>query len=166
MKHVCCLLKWWKWKIYRTQYSQAVTHQSTNPAQHCLTLMIRQEPKFSTWYGHRHKQERSTSKWKPSICLWQQDMFYIFKQSGCLHSTGISDFYKISKGRSIALTQCLPWAHTDRWADRQWKKGFQSIHLVALQTFDLEVSVFPHQLKLRGFREMVMVPPTHRKYRE
>ena len=40
-------------KTYNTGYSQAVTHPSTNPAQHCLTSMIRRELVLSVWYGHR-----------------------------------------------------------------------------------------------------------------
>ena len=32
---------------------QAVTHPSTNPAQCCLTSVIRREPVHSAWYGRR-----------------------------------------------------------------------------------------------------------------
>ena len=39
---------------YSTEYSQAVTHPSTNSAQSCLTAVIRQELVCSTWYGCRH----------------------------------------------------------------------------------------------------------------
>ena len=39
---------------YSTEYSQAVTHPSTNSAQSCLTTVIRQELVHSTWYGSRH----------------------------------------------------------------------------------------------------------------
>ena len=34
-----------------TWCSQAVTHPSTNQAQHCLTSVIRRELVLSTWYG-------------------------------------------------------------------------------------------------------------------
>ena len=40
-------------KTYSTGYSQAVTHPSTNPAQCCLTSVIRREPVHSAWYGRR-----------------------------------------------------------------------------------------------------------------
>ena len=40
-------------KTYSTGYSQAVTHSSTNPAQCCLTSVIRREPVLSAWYGRR-----------------------------------------------------------------------------------------------------------------
>ena len=43
-------------KTYSTGYSQAVTHPSTNPAQCCLTSVIRREPVHSAWYGHRTMQ--------------------------------------------------------------------------------------------------------------
>ena len=39
---------------YSTEYSQAVTHPSTNSAQSCLTTVIRRELVHSTWYGSRH----------------------------------------------------------------------------------------------------------------
>ena len=39
---------------YNTQYSQAVTHPSTNCARCCLTSVIGREPVHSTWYGRRH----------------------------------------------------------------------------------------------------------------
>ena len=38
---------------YSTEYSQAVTHPSTNSVQCYLTSVIRQELVFSTWYGCR-----------------------------------------------------------------------------------------------------------------
>ena len=41
---------------YSTEYSQAVTHPSTNSAQYCLTTVIRQELVYSIWYGRRHLQ--------------------------------------------------------------------------------------------------------------
>ena len=44
-------------KVYSTRYSQAVTHPSTNRARRRLTLVIRREPVFSTWYGRRHRYE-------------------------------------------------------------------------------------------------------------
>ena len=44
-----------KGNVYSTEYSQAVTHPSTNSAQCCLTAVIRRELVFSTWYGRRHK---------------------------------------------------------------------------------------------------------------
>ena len=40
-------------RTYSTGYSQAVTHPSTNPAQRCLTSVIRRELVYSTWYGRR-----------------------------------------------------------------------------------------------------------------
>ena len=40
-------------KTYSTGYSQAVTHPSTNPAQCCLTSVIRREPVHSERYGCR-----------------------------------------------------------------------------------------------------------------
>ena len=43
-------------KTYSTGYSQAVTHPSTNPAQCCLTSVIRREPVHSAWYGRRTQQ--------------------------------------------------------------------------------------------------------------
>ena len=44
-----------KRKAYNTGDSQVVTHQkkSTNPAQHCLTSVIRPELVLSVWYGQR-----------------------------------------------------------------------------------------------------------------
>ena len=36
---------------YSTVYSQAVTHPSTNTAQHCLTSVIGRELVLSMWYG-------------------------------------------------------------------------------------------------------------------
>ena len=38
-------------------YSQAVTHPSTNTAQHCLTSVIRRELVLSVWYGPRQGTE-------------------------------------------------------------------------------------------------------------
>ena len=47
-------------KAYSTEYSQAVTHPSTNSAQCCLTSVIRRELVFSTWYGRRQdKKEKN-----------------------------------------------------------------------------------------------------------
>ena len=43
-----------KLDAYSTEYSQAVTHPSTNSAQCCLTAVIGRELVFSTWYGRRH----------------------------------------------------------------------------------------------------------------
>ena len=43
-------------KVYSTEYSQAVTHPSTNSAQYCLTTVIRRELVHSIWYGRRHLQ--------------------------------------------------------------------------------------------------------------
>ena len=43
-----------KIKAYSTEYSQAVTHPSTNSAQCYLTSVIRRELVCSTWYGCRH----------------------------------------------------------------------------------------------------------------
>ena len=43
-----------KVKVHNTGDSQVVTQQGTNPARHCLTLVIRRELVFSVWYGHRH----------------------------------------------------------------------------------------------------------------
>ena len=43
-------------EAYDTEYSQAVTHPSTNAAQSCLTSVIGREVVFSTWYGR--KQEK------------------------------------------------------------------------------------------------------------
>ena len=40
-------------KVYSTQYSQAVTHPSTNWARRCLASVIGRELAFSTWYGRR-----------------------------------------------------------------------------------------------------------------
>ena len=39
-----------------TGNSQAVTHPSTNPAQRCLTSVIRRELVCSPWYGHWREQ--------------------------------------------------------------------------------------------------------------
>ena len=47
---------WLAKKTYSTGYSQAVTHPSTNPAQCCLTSVIRREPVHSAWYGRRTLQ--------------------------------------------------------------------------------------------------------------
>ena len=41
-------------KAYNTEYTQAVTHPSTNSARCCLTSVIGRELVFSTWYGRRH----------------------------------------------------------------------------------------------------------------
>ena len=40
-------------KTYSTEYSQAVTHPSTNSALCCLTAVIRRELVLPTWYGRR-----------------------------------------------------------------------------------------------------------------
>ena len=51
---------------YSTEYSQAVTHPSTNSAQCCLTSVIGRELVFSTWYGRRHfglKRYHTLSDW-------------------------------------------------------------------------------------------------------
>ena len=45
---------WFMQKTYSTEYSQAVTHPSTNSALCCLTSVIGRELVFSTWYGRRH----------------------------------------------------------------------------------------------------------------
>ena len=42
-------------KAYNTGDSQAVTHQSTNPALHCLTSVIRRELVLSVWRDRRHQ---------------------------------------------------------------------------------------------------------------
>ena len=49
-------------KTYSTGYSQAVTHPSTNPAQCCLTSVIRREPVHSAWYGRRTLQCTNTGR--------------------------------------------------------------------------------------------------------
>ena len=46
--------KFKKMNAYSTEYSQVVTHPSTNSAQCCLTAVIGRELVFSTWYGRRH----------------------------------------------------------------------------------------------------------------
>ena len=62
------LLKLGKRKAYCTEYSQAVTHPSTNSAQCCLTSVIRRELVYSTWYGSRQGlQVQSTSQAKFSL---------------------------------------------------------------------------------------------------
>ena len=43
-------------KTYSTGYSQAVTHPSTNPAQCCVTSVVKREPLHSAWYGRRTMQ--------------------------------------------------------------------------------------------------------------
>ena len=40
---------------YNTQYSQAVSHPSTNWALCCLTAVIGREPVYSAWYGRRQR---------------------------------------------------------------------------------------------------------------
>ena len=52
-KGVSCQIAGRGKKTYSTGYSQAVTHPSTNPAQCCLTSVIRREPVHSAWYGRR-----------------------------------------------------------------------------------------------------------------
>ena len=42
-------------KVYKSKYSQAVTHPSTNFAQRDLTSVISRKPVFSWWYGRRRK---------------------------------------------------------------------------------------------------------------
>ena len=42
-----------KTKVYSTWYCQAVTHPSTNQAQHCLASVIERELAFSTRFGRR-----------------------------------------------------------------------------------------------------------------
>ena len=37
-------------EAYDTEYSQAFTHQSTNPARHSLTLVIEREPFFFFYF--------------------------------------------------------------------------------------------------------------------
>ena len=44
-----------KKKVYSTQYSQAVTHPSTNWARRCLTSVMGRELVLSTWYGRRQR---------------------------------------------------------------------------------------------------------------
>ena len=41
-------------QVHSTQYSQAVTHPSTNYARRCLTSVIGRELVYSTWYGRWH----------------------------------------------------------------------------------------------------------------
>ena len=43
-------------KAYDTEYSQTVSHSSTNSAQCCLTSVIGRELVFSTWCGRRHSE--------------------------------------------------------------------------------------------------------------
>ena len=45
-----------KEEAYSTGYSQAVTHPSTNPTRQGLTSVMRREPVFSLWYGHRQEK--------------------------------------------------------------------------------------------------------------
>ena len=40
-------------KAYNTQYSQAVSHPSTDQALCCLTSVIGREQVYSAWYGRR-----------------------------------------------------------------------------------------------------------------
>ena len=47
---------WFMQKTYSTEYSQAVTHPSTNSALCCLTAVIGRELVLSTWYGRRYIQ--------------------------------------------------------------------------------------------------------------
>ena len=42
-------------KVYNTGDSQAVTHQSTNPALHSLTSVIRRELVHSVWCDRRRQ---------------------------------------------------------------------------------------------------------------
>ena len=46
-----CCMEGEKNKAYNTCGSQAVTHPSTEQAQHCLTSVIGREPVYSAWYG-------------------------------------------------------------------------------------------------------------------
>ena len=56
-------------KAYNTEYSQAVTHPSTNSAQCCLTSVIGRELVYSTWYGRRHLMLLTLAILKQKICL-------------------------------------------------------------------------------------------------
>ena len=56
-----------------TQYSQAVTHPSTNRARGCLTSVIGRELVYSIRYGRRHKNE--VFMWKKCFCS-QNDLKY------------------------------------------------------------------------------------------
>ena len=55
------IIKWMHFEIFKkfcansTQCSQAVTHPSTNRAQHCLTSVIGRELVCSMWYGRWRK---------------------------------------------------------------------------------------------------------------
>ena len=43
-----------------TRDFQAVSHQSTNPARHCLTSVIKQEPVLSVWCGLNFSDQMRT----------------------------------------------------------------------------------------------------------
>ena len=55
---------------YSTEYSQAVTHPSTNSAQCCLTSVIGRELVFSTWYGRRHFGLNDWAIDQPCLPMW------------------------------------------------------------------------------------------------
>ena len=62
-------------KTYSTGYSQAVTHPSTNPAQCCLTSVIRREPVHSAWYGRRtmqHLHRHLLYRQSDSLGFWRE----------------------------------------------------------------------------------------------
>ena len=94
-------------KTYSTGYSQAVTHPSTNPAQCCLTSVIRREPVHSAWYGRRTLQHihrvllynRTTSTYAESSlsCSYQEG-----NTAGILGRSS----YARGKGISCTLTVC------------------------------------------------------------
>ena len=74
---------------YNTEYSQAVTHLSTNSAQYCLTSVIRRELVHSIWCGCRHSLiiHKSINKilvekciYTVGYCPWiRQDMGRIYQ---------------------------------------------------------------------------------------
>ena len=113
-------------KAYSTEYSQAVTHPSTNSAQCCLTSVIGRELVYSTWYGRRHLIQLTLAILKQKICLnnfWlvacnQTFWWNIFLANRrglviCFHSQSIQQKRKVSTAfKQDKCHENIVWAHS------------------------------------------------------
>ena len=92
---------------YSTGYFQAVTHPSTNPAQCCLTSVIRREPVHSAWYGRRTLQHvyrvlLNNTTMSTSDASWYS-FSYQRRNAAGIHGRAS---YARTKGISCTLTLC------------------------------------------------------------
>ena len=104
---------------YSTEYSQAVTHPSTNSAQCCLTSVIGRELVYSTWYGRRHLIQLTLAILKQKICLnnfWLVACNQTFWWNIFLaNRRGLVICFHSKKGRFLQPlnnTSVIVWAHS------------------------------------------------------